>query len=317
MVTRQGFSGFFDRPRVVQVDIIGSIARVQYQGFVGTVSEVGTMHYLGTLRYQGRLGTIAALGTLDTLRYVRRVGTISGIGTIDTLRYIRRVGTVANLGTLDTARYIRRVGTIEALGTLDTLRYARRVGTISALGSLDTLRYTRRVGTVGNAGTLDTLRYVRRVGTVGALGTVRYIQAGSLGRVARIGTVGRANVTGSIARLGSLMARQTATKRLLGTNQLHVGAGSVVLGSWEDSSPFLTKTYGIVSTMAGSLFVIGGMSGTFLQGLTGTAYKVDLAAGTFAVVSFSEAFQYVRTIVRVGSVGSGKGTLRLQRNFQV
>ena len=126
---------------------------------------------------------------------------------------------------------------------------------------------------------------------------------GSLGGVRIIGTLGR--------------ARPTTAKRLLGTNSLHTAVGSHYVGSWEDVSPFLTKTYAILSSKHGSLFLVTGALGTHQQGLTGTTYRVQLGAGSMQATSFTDAFQWARPIVRIGSTGSGKGTLRLVRNFQV
>ena len=130
-----------------------------------------------------------------------------------------------------------------------------------------------------------------------AVGTVRY--TGTIGRVHRVGSI----VGGSLT---------TSSRRWAGTqlwDRIHTGAGSTYLGSWQYVGNFYVKTVAVVSTQAGSLFMVVGATGTGPTRLTGTLTRVDLGQGTYHTASFTEALQYMRPIVRVGSIGSGKGSL--------
>lgn len=91
----------------------------------------------------------------------------------------------------------------------------------------------------------------------------------------------------------------------------HAGKGSTYVGSWQNVSQFQTKTLAVLSSMAGSLFTVVGALGTGVGGLTGTYDRQDLSAGTYRMISFTEAVRFVKPIVLVGSVGSGKGSLSL------
>lgn len=159
---------------------------------------------------------------------------------------------------------------------------------------------------------------VRDIGSVRSVGEVRYqARLGTVGEVrygARQGTIGEVRYQ---ARLGTINALSSSHKTLLGTISKHTAVGSHYPGSWEDVSRYRVKTYHVLSSLAGSLFLVGGVTGTGPStGFTGTMYKVDLEAGTTLTASFTESIQYVRAIVRTGSVGSGKGTLRLARSFR-
>ena len=188
-------------------------------------------------------------------------------------------------------------------GSLSTIKgtgypdYRRRLyGTVAVRvlgGSVDisgTIEHINAIGTLNYAGTL------RRVGIVGTLNF-----AGTLRKVERVGTIG---------------ARLTDGKVLLGSSKIHSAVGSRYIGSWEDISRFRVKSYQVLSTLAGSLYIMGGARGTNTGGLVGTQYQVNLKTDQLESFSFREDFQFARAIVRAGSVAPGKGTLRLARNFQ-
>ena len=175
------------------------------------------------------------------------------------------------------------------------------MGSQHYLGSVGEIAQVNRVGTVGHLGSLAGVGTLRYLGTAGR---VQYVN--------RLGTVGELRTIGTLGR-----ARPSIAKRLLGTNALHTAAGSHYPGSWEDISQFRTKTYSVWSSQHGSLYIITGALGTYQQGLTGTTYSVQLPSGSFEAASFTEVFQWARAIIRIGSTGSGKGTVRLARNFQV
>lgn len=115
---------------------------------------------------------------------------------------------------------------------------------------------------------------------------------------------------GTLAR-----ARFSESSRLIGTR--HVAQGSQYGGAWEAIGQYQTKTYVVQSTMSGSLRLIAGGLGSGVNGLTGTLYGFRLGQGTYRSFSFTESFAFIKPIVVVGSIGSGKGTLSLGRIFQV
>jgi hypothetical protein len=96
----------------------------------------------------------------------------------------------------------------------------------------------------------------------------------------------------------------------------HTASGSTYTGSWVLVSDRHMKTVSVLSTQGGSLHTVVGMVGTGVKGNTGTYNSLDLGAGSFSTVSTREAFQYIRTVVSVGSVGSGKGSLSIAINRQ-
>lgn len=195
-------------------------------------------------------------------------------------------------------------GSITPKGTGYPDHRRRLFGTVSVSvrgGSVDISGTIEHILAVGTLRYIGTVQRVGRIGTVQRIGTVRYIQAGSFGYAGQLGT---------------LNTRAQSRKSLLGTTRLHSASGSTYIGSWEEVSRYRTKTYGINASQGGSLFIIGGMLGTGPSSLTGTAYRSRIGAGTFVTNSFTEQFQFTRAIVRSGSFGSGKGTIRLARAFQ-
>lgn len=89
----------------------------------------------------------------------------------------------------------------------------------------------------------------------------------------------------------------------------HVAVGSTYVGSWYSVAGKSVKTLQALSTMGGSLHTVIGMSGSAADGFTGTYDSQRLQVGSLTLVSTRESFRYLRPIVLVGSVGSGKGTL--------
>ena len=188
-------------------------------------------------------------------------------------------------------------------GSLTTIKgtgypdYRRRLyGTVAVRmlgGSVDIS------GTIEHILAVGTLNYVGTLRKVGIVGTVRYV--GTLRKVERVGTIG---------------ARLTDGAVLLGSSKIHSAVGSRYIGSWEDISRFRVKSYQVLSTLGGSIYIMGGARGTSIGGLVGTMYQVKLRTSQFETFSFREDFQFARAIVQAGSVAPGKGTLRLARNFQ-
>jgi hypothetical protein len=175
-----------------------------------------------------------------------------------------------------------------------------------------------RIGTVGEGANIPRLGTVSRMGTLGQV--TRLGSVGRVGSVVRVGTIGRVNVIGSarisagsvgrvgyVGRTGTLGERSFAGSTLW--DRRHTAVGSTYVGSWQYIAPYYVKTIAVLSSMAGSAFIIVGATGTGPTRQTGTLNRTDLGAGTFASLSFTEQYQYVRPIIRVGSVGSGKGSL--------
>ena len=188
-------------------------------------------------------------------------------------------------------------------------------------GSLSTIKgtgypdYRRRIyGTVavrmlgGSVDISGTIEHILVMGTLHYTGTLRKV--GIVGTVRHVGTIAK------VDRVGTVAARLTDGKVLIGTSKVHSAVGSRYTGSWEDISRFHVKSYQVLSTLAGSLYIMGGARGTSPGGLVGTMYQMKLRTDQFETFSFREDFQYSRAIVRTGSVAPGKGTLRLARNFQ-
>lgn len=150
---------------------------------------------------------------------------------------------------------------------------------------------------------------------INAVGTLRYV--GTLRQVGRVGSINYAGTLRKVERVGTIAARLTDGAVLLGSSKIHSAVGSRYIGSWEDISRFRVKSYQVLSTLSGSLYIMGGARGTSIGGLVGTMYQVKLKTNAFETFSFREDFRFARAIVRTGSVVPGKGTLRLARNFQV
>ena len=268
--------------RLRRVNAIGSLpgtlSRVSYIPRIGTMPNMGTIQRVG---YVGRLGTTP--GTIPRVAYVARTGT--GPGTLSRVSYVARTGTVP--GTIQRVSYVARTGTVP--GTLQRVIYVARTGTVP--GTLSRISYVPRIGTL--RGTIQRVAYVARTGTVpGTIQRVNY--------VGRLGTVGQREFGGTAM-----------------WNNRHTAVGSTYVGSWQYIAPYYMKTISVLSSLAGSIFVVVGATGTGPTRNTGTLNRTDLGGGSFASLSFTEHYQYVRTIVRTGSVGSGKGSLSVSVLRQV
>ncbi len=162
---------------------------------------------------------------------------------------------------------------------------------------------------IGSVSHINRLERMGSIDTIGRIGTLNKI--GSIDYIARIGSLSYQ------AALGTVNGLAFSPKRLLGTNSVHTATGSTYTGSWEDIAKYRTKTYQVFSSMGGSLHIVTGAVGTGPStGFTGTAYKLRIGAGSAASASFTESFSFARANIRSGSVGSGKGTLRLTRSFR-
>lgn len=238
-----------------------------------TLTPKGT----GVQDYFVRGQNVQLVGTVSLLWRINRIGTMPG--TVQRIGYIARIGTSSNQGTIQRVGYVARTGTVP--GTLQRVNYVPRIGTTP--GTLARVSYVSRLGTM--PGTFSRISYVARTGTVpGTIQRVAY--------TARVGTVGERTFGGTAL-----------------WNNRHIGVGSTYVGSWQYIAPYYMKTISVLSTLAGSIFLVVGATGTGPTRNTGTLNKTDLGAGTFASLSFTEHYQYIRPIVRTGSVGSGKGSL--------
>lgn len=247
----------------------------------------------------------------------RQLGTQRYTGTVGRVAYQSRLGTLGRVvGTVPVAV---RAGSVEAI--VGTVPYVRRMGTLAQAGTLDTLRYQGRLGSVGRSGSAPYLGTVNRLaggrlGSLGSVGRVTYVaRVGSVGRIVGTSPVSvKSGTLTSLMRLGSLAQGSItiARRNFAGTviwDRRHAGVGSTYVGSWQYIGPYRVKTVVVRSSLAGSLFIVLGPTGTGIGNNTGTYNSTDLGAGTYHPVSFTEAFAYMRPIVRTGSVGSGKGTL--------
>ncbi len=223
---------------------------------------------------------------VEFLRYVARVGTMDA-----------KIGTIGNIGTL---RYVSRVGSMGYMARVGSLGYLGRAGSIGSVGRVS---YVPRVGSIGRIGSIGSIGRVGYVPRVGSLGRV---ESGSLGRIAY---VGRTGTIGAHAwyKGGSVGASQW--------DRIHTGKGSTYVGSWVNIERFRTKTFAVRSTVSGTLSLVTGIVGSGPTGITGTYAQMRLGVGSYVALSFTEAMRFVKPIVTVGSVGSGKGTLSLAAAF--
>ena len=299
----------------------GDIGTVHYVRDIGTVHRVGTLHYvesIGTQEYLGRVGTIASVlgGRLGTVANLTGgdIGTVKTIlgGDIGSVGYVKIVGTLTRVGTV---HYTERIGTQEYLG---------RVGTIAGVlgGDIGSVNYVRQIGTVNRVGTvsyverLGTQAYLGRVGTIasqlgGNIGTILNLAGGNIGTLK---TVQGGNI-GTLAYSGTLGARNFTTVKI--RDRQRMGPGSVWVGSWNDISKYLTKSFtirgfGSQAAAAGSFSIIVGLAGTGVDGGTGTYYgPIAIAHGSFVTKSFTEAIGFARPYFQHSGTYAGSVTIML------
>jgi len=136
---------------------------------------------------------------------------------------------------------------------------------------------------------------------------------GTIAHVKRLGTLTY------LSTLGTITSRGYAPISL--RDRVHLGQGSIWLGSWVDVGGYRTKTFSILGRGtpgggAGSFAIIAGMVGTGPGGFTGTYYGPALiGAGSFTTKSFSETMRYVRPYFRKSGTYSGTVSVALGRQF--
>lgn len=166
-----------------------------------------------------------------------------------------------------------------------------------------------------------------RIGTIGRVGTLRYVQAGSLGRVERVGTLGRITSVGSVRNIVAgqdiMTAADIQARLLSGTvmrDRKALGPGSKWVGSWQNIANYRNKTY-LVRCIGtpGSFAIITGMTGSGIAGVTGTYYgPVRVGAGSFKSLSFRETYSFTRPYLQsMGKQQNARGSFTVALTRQV